>query len=1306
MVSTFYDGGHSAVTGSVFPEENPGPRRLNRSQQDDLIRAVQDWYDAGCAVHPAKIDGSKYAIAVRHGSPDIQPDVFPATYPSGRLAGMPHPQAGQSNPDAGQHGYGWGRIATGDLERLTPQQIAAYVRSGRADGIGVFCGLASGGLLMLEAEGRARGLLPNVREAAIQQGSLELLERLAGCVDESPSGGIHFYARVIGGPTPGNTVLAARPGADGKEVLFETRGQGGWSVVAPSSGRTHKSGKPYRFLRGSPATIPTFTVDELERLFAVFRAVDEMPAPEPVAAQPADLRRRERPAGDILPGEDFNQRASWEEILTGWKPGQVVGDRRHWTRPGKDHGTSATTTADVLCCFSSATALPQFDSSSGKGAVSKFAAYAHLNHGGDFKAAARTLWDQGYGSRHDDRDDHGGDDLPPPEPRPTLPGQCRSLDDWRQEAGTSRAAAIGQPGWHLDRSPTGSGKTHATITALQRASSSLTVLPTHANVTERVEEMRSQGIDAVAYPELNPDTCQNYERASRAQSLGLVAGAAVCPSCPHKDDCTYRAAVKVAASSPHRVATHERLRRSERTADAVQVVVIDECPESVVAPTLAVPVQLLAAVQTLAHGIRHYHWSQADGDQRAFAGRLLDVAGAIVGTCTGITVPGRVQVDLALGNGEVPKNWQRLLYDAISMIGIGKDLRAEALTLVTKAAVGDLISLDIVTDLTPNGRLHHYVTGSWRPGLPEDAAVILLDATCGAADIEAATGTPVTDCTPDGHLRPLHAIQQLVDDISRGTSASTVAGVVEAFLDRHPKVQRLGIIGHQPHITALIDQGELGSAARERVVKWCYFGQGPDRASNDWHRECDHLLVLGTPRANPGDHRRWLVQHGLHEAAGRPDGDWGARHWQSITTSGAAIVVAGTGYRDPDWHRAYVAVSRATLHQAVGRGRSILPEGIAVTVVSSDPTPYPVAPALDAQPAALRATVDVVRGLLAPDPGSLLSAIESPYREKYGSGAVPTGDIVQAVVASTRTADKPAGVGRSAVEKRLRQCLLAGSLTQPKRGYWSLPGTPAPAPDDLVQAAPVRAAAPAILTPMTPAVVIVAVPPEPDPDAVQIVTPAILPAGTTDISTADPPAPPQDFDALLELVEERAAILEYDGGHDSETADRLAREMVLGRDAATAGDPGGAAVELAAGVDHAGLHARSQPFVAEALKRIPATVRMVAENRDPFAGRSRGKPAPGRCQCGADDWGSVPIHGGRSARVECRHCDRYGWWGVWYGKWQPPPWGDPEPSDMVPSADDQPAPEPQATGVSDRLSFAFLPASHALPTGPTGMMSG
>lgn len=383
-----------------------------------------------------------------------------------------------------------------------------------------------------------------------------------------------------------------------------------------------------------------------------------------------------------------------------------------------------------------------------------------------------------------------------------------------------------------------------------------------------------------------------------------------------------------------------------------------------------------------------------------------------------------------------------------------------------------------------------------------------------------------------------------------------------------------------------------------------------------------------------------------------------------------------------------------------------MPDGIPVTVVSSEPTPYPIAPALDVQPAALRATVAVVQGLLAPPDVSVLSAIGNPYREKYGNGAVPTGDIVQAVVDATRTADKPAGVGRSAVEKRLRQCLAAGLLAQPKRGWWTLPGTPAPPVDALVLpvAQSIRAAAPAILTPLQPAVVIEAVPPESTDDAVQIVSPAILPAVTTDTSTADPSPPAPVFDAVLELVEERAAILEYDAGHDRQTADRLAREMVLGRDAAAAVPTGPA---LTAGVDHDALHARTLPMVAEALQRIPGTVRVLTAQSDPFAGRRRpGKPAPGYCQCGSNDWKSVPIHGGRSSRVDCAHCDRYGWHGVWYGKRLPSPWDDLDDDGKVLPPGDQAAPEPQAGAVSDRLSFGFLPTTHALPSGQTGLMAG
>jgi hypothetical protein len=93
-------------------------------------------------------------------------------------------------------------------------------------------------------------------------------------------------------------------------------------------------------------------------------------------------------------------------------------------------------------------------------------------------------------------------------------------------------------------------------------------------------------------------------------------------------------------------------------------------------------------------------------------------------------------------------------------------LTADALTLVTKAAAGELESLRVVTDVTPDGRLHHFVVGAWRPALPADAAVILLDATGNADDIAAVVGRPVVDCTPSGHLPLQRPVVQIPDDMS------------------------------------------------------------------------------------------------------------------------------------------------------------------------------------------------------------------------------------------------------------------------------------------------------------------------------------------------------------------------------------------------------------------------------------------------------------------------------------------------------------------------------------------------------------
>src|SRR5262249_10204383 len=60
--------------------------------------------------------------------------------------------------------------------------------------------------------------------------------------------------------------------------------------------------------------------------------------------QDSDPSRPEFTADANRPGDDFNRRATWREILEpgGWKVARIRDQVVHWTRPGKDDGVSAT----------------------------------------------------------------------------------------------------------------------------------------------------------------------------------------------------------------------------------------------------------------------------------------------------------------------------------------------------------------------------------------------------------------------------------------------------------------------------------------------------------------------------------------------------------------------------------------------------------------------------------------------------------------------------------------------------------------------------------------------------------------------------------------------------------------------------------------------------------------------------------------------------------------------------------------------------------------------------------------------------
>ncbi len=264
-----------------------------------------------------------------------------------------------------------------------------------AEGVGVICGKVSGNLEMLELEGRAVAdkMHLELKEMAGNAGLGEIWERINnGYVEITPSGGLHWLYR-LDGDVPGNTKLARKPGENGGiDVLAETRGEGGFVIVAPTNGTCHPSGGSWTILVGGPKSIPTLTVAERNQLHSLFATFDAIPKQE-------NIQEELKPKGEgLTPGDDYNAKVTWDQILEplGWskvhtnKAGVTA-----WRRPGKNEGISATTNhagIDKLYVFSSSTIFEPERS------YSKFAVFALVEHQSNFSEAAKALRAQGYGS--------------------------------------------------------------------------------------------------------------------------------------------------------------------------------------------------------------------------------------------------------------------------------------------------------------------------------------------------------------------------------------------------------------------------------------------------------------------------------------------------------------------------------------------------------------------------------------------------------------------------------------------------------------------------------------------------------------------------------------------------------------------------------------------------------------------------------------------------------------------------------------------------------------------------------------------
>ena len=378
----------------------PGSLSRNSKLQKDIGVTALAWRDLGASPIPIRTDGSK----------------APA--------------------------LAWKEFQT---EPATQEQVRTWF--GQHRGLGVVTGVA--GVELLEFENEV--VWTRWCQAMLDAGRADDLRKICdGYLARTPGGGYHLI--YVTDAPEGNLKLArtaegepipryVEHGDNGEwtlktsDVLIETRGVGGYVVVAGGEPGVHPTGRPYRRIRLqhyvrqlpklklvdddqddhaapasgrdrqagnvlSPAPEGLHFVDaELrDEMFALARRQNERAPKRKKGEQRSELSRTTgQGVAGARPGDAWAAVTTWEEILEphGWRRDHSTAESDRWTRPGKSSGTSATTNYDgsgLLYVFSSSTVFEVGEDET----YSKFGAYAQLNFDGDLQAAAKDLAARGF----------------------------------------------------------------------------------------------------------------------------------------------------------------------------------------------------------------------------------------------------------------------------------------------------------------------------------------------------------------------------------------------------------------------------------------------------------------------------------------------------------------------------------------------------------------------------------------------------------------------------------------------------------------------------------------------------------------------------------------------------------------------------------------------------------------------------------------------------------------------------------------------------------------------------------------------
>ncbi len=176
------------------------------------------------------------------------------------------------------------RMSTADIEREFSKDVQ----------IAVICGAISGCLEVIDFDLPKGGNLDHFKQFMAlcrDFDRADLIKRLA--IAKTPSGGRHLFYRCPEG-VESNKKLAEN---QNREVLIETRGDGGYVLVAPSSG--------YAWKQGGFESIPTITQDDRKFLLGIAAMLSE---------KVREVYQYERVSAPLMtgdrPGDVYSDRAS------------------------------------------------------------------------------------------------------------------------------------------------------------------------------------------------------------------------------------------------------------------------------------------------------------------------------------------------------------------------------------------------------------------------------------------------------------------------------------------------------------------------------------------------------------------------------------------------------------------------------------------------------------------------------------------------------------------------------------------------------------------------------------------------------------------------------------------------------------------------------------------------------------------------------------------------------------------------------------------------------------------------------------